>query len=254
MPFEAYGVSLLVTSDSREVYERLPALLPPRAVSCPAAQAKHKLALDFRPSGAFGLRVDDAPFLEGLPLEVALEVLQSQLHLHVASDAPNHVFVHAGVVGIGEGAVVIPGRSFSGKTVLVAEFVRAGAVYYSDEYAVLDADGLVHPYPKPLSLRGEDHQQVDHSVESLGGAQGAGPLPVRTILFSAYRPGAEWCPAPLSVGEGVLAMVTHSVAARSKPAEVLRSIKRAVTGATVLDGDRGEASLVVSQLLAGVSA
>jgi hypothetical protein len=24
---------------------------------------------------------------------------------------------------------------------------------YSDEFAVLDADGLVHPYPKPLSIR-----------------------------------------------------------------------------------------------------
>ena len=35
-------------------------------------------------------------------------------------------------------AIVIPGRTFSGKSTLVAELVRAGATYYSDEYAVED--------------------------------------------------------------------------------------------------------------------
>ena len=254
MPFEAYGVRLLVSTDSPEVYERLPAILPPGAIACSAEHTHHRLALDVRPGGAFGLSVDDSPFLEGIRLELALEVLQGQLHLHVATDAVDRVFVHAGVVGLGERAVVIPGGSFAGKTTLVAEFVRGGAVYYSDEFAVLDDRGLVHPYPKPLSLRGEDQQQVDHSVASLGGAEGDRPLPVGTILVSAYRPGAEWCPTTLSEGQGVLAMLANSVAARSKPAEVLRSITQAVEGATLLEGDRGEASSVVSELLAGVSA
>jgi hypothetical protein len=252
--FEAFGVCLLVSTDSPEIYERLPGILPPGAIACSAEYAKCRLALDIRPGGTFGLSVDDDPFLPGLPLEVALEVLQSQLHLHIATDAPDRVFVHAGVVGLGETAIVIPGGSFSGKTALVAEFVRAGAVYYSDEFAVLDDQGLVHPYPKPLSLRGEDHQQVDHSVASLGGTEGDCPLPVGTILVSAYRPGAEWRPSTLSAGEGVLAMVANSVPARTRPAEVLRSVTRAAEGATVLKGDRGEASLVVSQLLAEVSA
>ena len=45
---------------------------------------------------------------------------------------------------------------------------RAGALYYSDEYAPLDGEGFVHPYPKPLSLRkGGGH--IDHDVASLGG-------------------------------------------------------------------------------------
>jgi uridine kinase len=41
--------------------------------------------------------------------------------------------------------IAIPGRSFSGKTSLVTALVRAGAVYYSDEFAVIDRDGLVRP-------------------------------------------------------------------------------------------------------------
>lgn len=253
MPIEAYDVRLLVSTDSREVYERLPSILPPGVTTCKAEQTKNRLSLDTRPGGMFGLRVNGAPFLEGIPLEVALEVLQSQLHLHIATDAPERVFVHAGVVGFGESAIVIPGRSFSGKTTLVAEFVKAGGVYYSDEFAVLDDRGLVHPYPKPLSLRGEDGQQVDHSVASLGGAEGDRPLAVGTILVSAYSPGANWRPSTLSAGEGVLAIVANSIAARTRPKEVMRSATRAAAGATVLEGDRGEASAVVSQLVPGVS-
>lgn len=254
MPFEAYGVRLLLTTDSLDLYERLPRVLPPGATACSADRAKHTLALNVGRGGTFVLSVNDRPFLNGLSLEMALEVIQNQLQLHVATDAPDRVFVHAGVIGIGDSAIVIPGPSFSGKTTLVAEFVRAGAVYYSDEFAVLDDHGLVHPYPRPLSLRGEDNHQVDHPVASLGGTEGDRPLPVRTILMSTYTPGAEWSPSTLSAGEGVLAMVANSVAARSKPADVLRSVARAAKGATILEGDRGEASSVVSHLIAEVSA
>jgi hypothetical protein len=252
--FEAFGVPLLVSTDSPEVYERLPAILPPGAIACSPERAKHTLALNTRADGSFGLRVNDNPFLEGLNLEIALSLLDSQLRAHVALEAKDWVFVHAGVVGVGERAVVIPGRSFSGKTTLVAEFVRAGAAYYSDEYAVLDAEGLLHPYPKPLSLRGEDLLQVDHPVASLGGTSGETPLRVETILLCTYRPGAEWRPSTLSTGHGVLEVLAHAVPVRSRPAEALRTITKAVEGATVLEGERGEADAVVKQLLLEVSA
>lgn len=250
MAFEAYGVALLVSTNSHEVYERLPAILPPRAVACSVKQARHRLTLNVGPDGTCALNVGDATFLERLSLEVAWEILKTQVHANIALDAPDRVFVHAGVVGDGESAIVIPGGTFTGKTTLVAEFVRVGAVYYSDDYAVLDEHGLVHPYPKPLSVRGQDHQQVNHHVAGLGGIEGDRPLPISTILVSTYRPGVEWLPSTLSAGEGVLAMLANTVPARSRPAEALRAISRAVEGATVLEGDRGEASSVVSQLLA----
>ena len=67
---------------------------------------------------------------------------------------------------------MLPAPSFGGKTTLVAALVRAGAIYYSDEFAVLDEQGFVHPYAKPLSIRGADNWQVNHSVASLGGVVG----------------------------------------------------------------------------------
>jgi hypothetical protein len=254
MPFEAYGVRLLVSTDSQEVYERLPAMLPPGAVACPAERVVHSLAVNVRDDGTFDLGVDDGPFLVGLKLEIVLEVLESQLCAHVALEALGRVFVHAGVVGLGESAIVMPGRSFAGKTTLVAEFVRAGAAYYSDEYAVLDEQGLVHPYPRPLALREDGNPQIGHPVAALGGIAGDDPLPIGMILVSVYRAGGEWRPSTLSLGQGVLAMLANTVPARAKPAEALRSITRSVDGATVLEGERGEASSVVEQLLAQVSA
>src|SRR4051794_18476474 len=51
-------------------------------------------------------------------LEEALEIFAADVQLHVAEHAHRRVFVHAGVVGWRGQAIVMPGRSFSGKTTL----------------------------------------------------------------------------------------------------------------------------------------
>ncbi len=73
----------------------------------------------------------------------AIRQLASSLKLYVAEHARGQVFIHAGVVEWKGKAIVIPGRSHAGKTTLVAELLRAGATYYSDEFAVLESDGRV---------------------------------------------------------------------------------------------------------------
>ena len=45
----------------------------------------------------------------------------------VAEHAPDHLFVHAGVVGWNGRAIVMPGASFAGKTTLVQAWLEAGA-------------------------------------------------------------------------------------------------------------------------------
>ena len=79
----------------------------------------------------------------------------------VAERAPNHLFVHAGVVGWEGRAIVMPGASFAGKTTLVQAWLEAGATYYSDEFAVLDRAGRVHPFARPLTIRdGNDRRRL----------------------------------------------------------------------------------------------
>src|SRR5438876_6947053 len=114
---------------------------------------------------------DHVRLARSVDVDEVFDTLESDLRLVVAEFARHRVFVHAGVVGWKGKAIVIPGRSFSGKSTLVAELVRAGATYYSDEYAVLDVEGNVHPYPRPVVMR-ENGARKKYTAEELGGIGG----------------------------------------------------------------------------------
>lgn len=182
----------------------------------------------------------------------ALDVFESDLQIYVAEHSRSGVFVHAGVVAWRGRAILVPGRSCSGKTSLVTEFVRAGATYYSDEYAVIDAKGRVHPYPKPLGIRSRGSlRQTRTSVEAIGGRAGLKPLPVGLVLITKFRDGAEWAPRRLSGGEAVLAMLAHTVCARTRPRAALGCLAQVAFAASFLEGPRGEAEETAAAVLAG---
>jgi hypothetical protein len=182
----------------------------------------------------------------------ALGLLESEVRLAVAAGSRQRVFVHAGVVGWRGRAIVVPGRSRSGKTTLVAALVKAGAEYYSDEFAVLDKRGRVSSFPKPLSIRGPGGCDVHarrRTAEDLGGVRGQGPLRVGLVVLTHHRPGSTWRPARLSAGRAVLEMLAHTVAARLRPEACLETLERTVEHASVLQGARGEADETASRLL-----
>ena len=162
--------------------------------------------------------------------------------------APDAIFVHAGVVADGERGLVLPGASFAGKTTLVAALVRAGATYFSDEYAVLDPKGRVHPYPRPLGIRANGIAR-QHDAAALGGVVGEHAVPVAAVIVTTYRDGASWSPEPLSHGEAVLALLGNTVPAQSRPAESLHAATRAVEGAVLLQGERGDALGIAALML-----
>ncbi|HQX81124.1 MAG TPA: hypothetical protein PKW63_05165 [Vicinamibacterales bacterium] len=183
-----------------------------------------------------------------------LAPLFTAFHRHAelltALRAQNCVFLHAGVVGWRGRALIIPGRSMTGKTTLVSALVRAGAEYYSDEFAVLDKAGQVHPYPVPLSVRGTAGEPgVRTPVESLGGQAGTGPLPLGLIVVTRYAPTATWCPLPLSPAVALLACMDNAVAAQREPESTMPILRLAVLGAHAIESERGEASVVAPLLL-----
>lgn len=179
----------------------------------------------------------------------AVEYLESQIRQQVSTLSPEKIFLHAGVVGFQGSAIVIPGVSHSGKTSLVAALVKAGASYLSDEYAVLDAQGLAHPFAKPLSIRSGTGESQNYPVESLGGVAADSALPVRLVVFAPYRALAEWKPVRLSGGDAILALLRHTAQARQRPADALAALKRVVEDAVVLSGERGEAADIAHGLL-----
>lgn len=200
------------------------------------------------------LYYDAARMARTKDFELALKIFESDLQLLVADNARRRVFVHAGVVGWKSQAIVIPGMSFSGKTTLVSKLVQAGAKYYSDEYAVLDEHGRVHPFPRPLGVRRPNEFETSRiDVATLGGVSGSRPLPVRVIIATKYRAGASWRPRQLTHGRGVLELLANTVSARSQTRLALSTLPRAVEGAEVLKGVRGEADEVVETILKKVA-
>jgi len=185
-----------------------------------------------------------------LDLEEVLFTLETYVQLTVAAQAQHRVFVHAGVVGWRGQAIVIPGRSNSGKSTLVAALLRAGATYYSDEYAVLDARGRVYPYPRPLALSESPGEPPTRwPAKALGSRTGVKPLPVGLVVVSKYQPGARWRPRALSPGQALLALLDNAVPARLQPERVLSTLGQVVTRASALKSGRGEAEQIVECLL-----
>jgi hypothetical protein len=186
---------------------------------------------------------DSELIADKLSYENLLELLESKVRITIAEHAVGKVFLHAGVVSVGGKAIVIPAQSYQGKTTLVAELVRQGAVYYSDEYAVLDENGYVHPFPKWLSVRGvvEEFVQTDLPVEEFGGVAGTEPVPVALILITEYKKGARWKPVKLSRGQGIMEILPHTIPIRNKPEFTLNVLNNVAERAIITKTKRAEA-------------
>lgn len=247
---EAFGVALIVSATSPEIETAIHPVLPPGWKQCDPQRADVSFTVFNDHLGTYGLAKDGKGIARNVALELAVELLDSQIRLHIGEHSPAAIFVHAGVVAQDGRTLVMPGVSFAGKTTLVAELVRLGATYFSDEFALVDDEGRVHPYAKPLSIRRSGElTQTDHSIESLGGTAGDVALPMSLVALTRYRKGAGWNPRRLSAGEGVLALLANAVPAQSRPAESMRALKAAVANAVILDGDRGDAAEVAPLLL-----
>jgi hypothetical protein len=255
--FVSYGARIGVRVNDASALDRLAEHLPPRwqPARSPIVDELFSVIVGGGESGArvrhYNLLYAGAARLaRTLDVDELFDLLESNLHLQVAARARSRLFVQAGVVGWRGRAIVIPGRSLSGKTNLVAALVRAGATYYSDEYAVFDARGRVHPYARPLSLREAGRgARRKCAVEVLGGCRGIRPLPVGLIVVTGYKSAARWRPRPLSPAQAALSLLDNTVLARIRPDLALPILREVVRDSTNLKGVRGEADEVVAPLL-----
>jgi hypothetical protein len=253
--FEAFGVQAAITLGDPGLETHIQAILPPGWSPSGAGEGSGQFGLREVDAGSYEVTVGGAPWLEHATLDLALSMLDAQIRMFIAATARDWIFVHAGVVAQADRALVIPGESFSGKTTLVSALVEAGATYYSDEYAVLDRDGRVHPYTRRLSIRGGDGTPTqERHVAELGGVEARDSAEIGTVIVTRYRRGVDWEPKRMSTGAGALALMANTVPAQERPQESLRVLGRAVAKATVLESDRGEAGPVAAALLADLAA
>ncbi len=186
-----------------------------------------------------------------LDIEEIRRAFERDLGVAVGEHADKRVFVHAGVVGFKKGAIVVPGKSFTGKTTLIQALVAQGGVYYSDEYAVLDSRGRVSPSPEPLSIRklGARKPSESHSLESMALSVGRNSLPVRLVVLTTFKEGKTFRPRKVTPAGGTLGLLEHTLPARRQPRASLKALASAVKDARVIRGTRGEASEAASAIV-----
>jgi hypothetical protein len=177
----------------------------------------------------------------------------------LARNSPSLVFVHAGCVVINGRAVVIPGRSLAGKTSLTLELLRRGGTYFSDEYAVLDPNGMVHPFLKPVGFRpdGSTAPGQPTPVHNLVPAAlaGGGPVQIGAVVAATFAAGVQlddpWQKmVPITPGRASLVLLGNAVAAKARFREVTEVIGRALVHCPIAwAGTRGDAATFADSLL-----
>ena len=259
--FVAFGVRLVLRTHGDGITlfgaDQHPLELPPGWREDEEADAAPPLAYDLlavaplRSCRQYELRNGAEIVAAGNHLPQLLGAFTAHAEFLIAQQAPEHLFVHAGAVVWQGMGVVMPGHSLSGKTSLVRAFLEAGATYYSDEYAVLDRQGHVHPYPRPLAIRGGPGGATTRvPARTLGARVGRIAVPVGLILVTTHRPGVTWRPRCIARSRAAIALMAHAVAARGDPRHSMPILAATVRSAVAFAGPRGEATALVRQFTA----
>lgn len=177
------------------------------------------------------------------------DALRRHCQLHLASYCSRYVFVHAGVVKTDLGLILIVGCTWSGKSQLVDSFLKYGSTYFSDEYALLDSNGMVHPFPRPVRVRTSPIHYRFTPAADLGWRPDQHAERPRCIIFTHYKEGTEWEPRRLSTGEALLKLFESTVSASLTPERDLLTLKACLDHNPIcLHGPRGEAEALIERL------
>ena len=254
--FEAFGVRVRLESDQ-------PELLSLGLDIAREALIGRPVILETRPEQVdhvFGVYRDcegDLYFTNegessgGLRREVDFRrLLNTMVRVHVAEKAREWVFIHAGVVEWSGHAIILPASSRDGKTTLVSELIRLGARYFSDEYAVLDSNGLVHPYARELSVRlAGSAVPVQVPPSEFGAEAGVAPVPVGMVVLTKYVPDAQFKPEEISLGLGIMETIPEVIPIRMNTEFSLKVLNTAFRRAIIIKSLRGEAETAAPLVL-----
>lgn len=251
--FESYGVKARVECSNNELLETATTIvrrtLLERLSPIDRENADHVFTI--RTDGTrYFLYLNGEDLGDGESASVFFKYFDTRVRLLIAECAVGFVFMHAGVVSWDDKVLLFPADSFSGKTTLVRELVKKGARYFSDEYAVIDSEGNVHPFPRMLSVRHVGgYRKIDVSVESLGGTKGIDPKPVSLVLLTRYRPHARWNPVILTPGLGLMKMMPQAISLRFHSKFTIEVLNRVAKRAIIAESLRSNAMNTADKII-----
>jgi hypothetical protein len=254
---EAFGIRFRLTAGCADAYSILdqyafpwlPRMEAEAGSPDPAMRPDLRVRID-QAAGEFRLSVGDDVLVAaaGKPLDLVRALIQV-LDETVVQRLTTLRAVHAGTVEWRGRALLFPGASHAGKSALVAEFLRRGATYFSDEYALIDPEGRVHPYPRPLLVRNGGPEQSPLLARALDAPVGDAPAPLGWIFLVRYMPESEWCVMPMSQGEALMTLLRNTPHTLKGSPEMIGTFQRAVTQAGCFAGTRGDAGDAVNKII-----
>ena len=257
--FRAFGSTLRVDSNDEALLNEVRAETERALVNKIDFVEPHTAMPDrifglYQDANVYRLYEDGEPSTYGESRQNFIKFYNAIVRVAVGEHSNSLVFLHAGVVGWKGKAIVLPANSFSGKTTLVAELVKLGAEYYSDEYAVIDELGLVHPFERDLSIRTDDAEfgETRVPVETIGGRAGSDPLPIGTLLITRFDPSGSFKPVQLTLGTAILETIPFAITVLRRPDRTVKRLNLALADAERIRTDRGEAAETAELLLSHI--
>jgi hypothetical protein len=213
-------------------------------------QAEISIAVQHDAEG-FHLLLDQSPIASAARPDGLLRELIDCLDTGLVRHLKNLHAIHAGAVLVGDQALLFPGSSHSGKSSLVAELLRRGAVCLSDEYALIDTAGRVHAYPRVLLLRNGGAAQTPVRPEecNAGSRVASDPASVGWILSIRYASEKGWDLASVPQSDALMSLLQNTPHVLAQRPQMVEPFKRAVAGAKCFAGTRGEAAEAVDEIM-----
>lgn len=249
-----WGWTVRISCEGEELFQRVLFQLPPPPSEDPESRHRNTVNAHFtltHQSNAYELRLNGEIVASHERRDIILAVLENKFQMDLATNAPDAVFVHAGVVAKRDRCVVLPGKSYSGKSTLVHALSKQGATYFSDEFAVIDKHGWIHPYRRPITIRRPPSTDRRIAAENfpLNPAYSRGRLAL--LIDCKYRKKSRWNPMPLTPGQGLLSLLSNTVSAQLTPERDFSILTGTFRQDTVCyRAERGEARLTATRILA----
>jgi len=223
--------------------------LPRTSGPCPKADLCFSITRQAVP-GHCEVRLNDRVIAASEALPYLLNVIQQAVDNHMIHHLDRKAVVHAGCVAYRGRAIVLPGSSGAGKSRIVQELLRQGADYCSDEYAIVDALGNIHPYPRALMIRKEGDEQYPMLATEMNATVRSQPAPVGLFLFLRYDANAKSLDiAPLDRSEALIRLLQNSPQVLAETPEVLELLKAGVSRGHCYAGVRGDAAEAAAAIL-----
>lgn len=252
--FECYGVKVGFRADAIDLEAKLKGVFPEYHSEIDFEEASDVLSLIvggnnsenglyFNNETAMGFEKFDDSLLEFLGDKI--------LTILALLSLPSKFYIHAGAVSWNGFGIIIPGVSYAGKTTLVKEFIKAGAGYFSDDCVILDNQGYLLPFSRPLAIRTEEGRILKNAAD-FGAESATAKIKLWMVLLTKYEKDAVWRPEAVSKGQGILELMKnfyYQSSVREAPGEIIGALNNITRQTFIIGGKRDEARLVVEWFL-----